>query len=298
MHRMTELRPAAPLDDVRFVRVHMVHPVDQKRRVHRLLRGAGLRGRQAPAARRLRLRPEAARRRARPPPSTPRAASRATSPIRRYEWDLDGNGTLRDRHRRAQPFATKAYGETGRYNVGLRVTDADGEQDEFRAARARGARLRDLRPRHHRAGRRRRGGARSRTARAAPSPLTMGHSGETDPDARLATGAARRSRSTCCPATCSASSGTSTTPTSPSAATTPCASSAGRRRALERQHADAGRHAGRLELDRRRPQRQRLGGRLGVRRATSARAATSSAPAIRWSTSRRRPACPPTSARP
>ena len=133
LRRLSELRPAAPVDDVRFVRVHMVHPVNQQANP-RILAFAEL---QVYAATK------------RPPraifdygPKPLDVAQTATfdatrsrpgdAPIARYEWDLDGDGSF-ETDTGATPTVTHAYGETGRYNVGLRVTDADGEQDELRA---------------------------------------------------------------------------------------------------------------------------------------------------------------------
>src|SRR5262249_60067915 len=53
------------------------------------------------------------------------------TPIVRYEWDLDGDGSYEQSGTAAT--ATHTYKATGSYHVGLRVTDADGEQDELKA---------------------------------------------------------------------------------------------------------------------------------------------------------------------
>ncbi len=47
--------------------------------------------------------------------------------IAKYEWDLDGNGTLRDRHRHDRRRSTNTYNTAGTVNVGLRVTDNGGK---------------------------------------------------------------------------------------------------------------------------------------------------------------------------
>ena len=96
----------------------------------RVRRAAGLRGRQAPAARDLRLRPQAARRDQQATFDGARSRP-GDSPIVKWEWDLDGNGSYEtDTH---TATATHTYTATGNYHVGLRVTDADGETDELRA---------------------------------------------------------------------------------------------------------------------------------------------------------------------
>jgi len=189
MHRMTELRPTAPLDDVRFVRAHLVHPVDQRNRV---LAFSEL---QVYAAAK------------RPPravfdysPKPLDVAQTATfdasgsepgdAAIRRYEWDLDGNGSF-ETDTGTTPSATHAYAETGRYRVGVRVTDAAGERDEFRTLVlvARDYEIFDLGttapddsgPAH----------AATISPRGAAA-ITMGHSGVTDQlPARYQGGAAR-----------------------------------------------------------------------------------------------------------
>ncbi|HEX5620422.1 MAG TPA: M36 family metallopeptidase, partial [Solirubrobacteraceae bacterium] len=133
LRRLSELRPAAAIDDVRYVRVHLYHPINQQADP-RLMSFAELQVYSASK---------------RPPraifdygPKPLDVAQAATfdatrsragdAPIARYEWDLDGNGSF-ETDGGTTPTATHSYTETGRYNVGLRVTDANGEQDELRA---------------------------------------------------------------------------------------------------------------------------------------------------------------------
>ena len=130
VHRLTELRPNAPLEDVRFVRVEMVHPVDQKRRVLAFSEVQVYASAKRPPRAVFDYQPK--------PLDVAETATFDASgsepgdaAIRRYEWDLDGNGSF-ETNTGATATATKAYGETGRYRVGLRVTDAAGGQDEFR----------------------------------------------------------------------------------------------------------------------------------------------------------------------
>ena len=134
-HHLTEFRPAAPVDDVRFVRVHMIHPVRQTPPPggYRVVALSEL---QVYAAAK---RPPRAVFDYGPKPldvnqqaTFDGARSRpGDSPIVKWEWDLDGNGSYEtDTH---TATATHTYTATGNYHVGLRVTDADGETDELRA---------------------------------------------------------------------------------------------------------------------------------------------------------------------
>ena len=164
----------------------------------RLLRGAGLRGRQAPAARRVRVRPQAARRRRRPRASTQPTARPATSPIAALRVGPRRRRHVRDRHRQHAASPARPTARPAATSVGLRVTDADGEQDEFRALVlvARDYEIFDL-------------GTLapddSGAAHAAPDQPARrrrDHHGplrRDRPAARPATGAARCGRSTCCP---------------------------------------------------------------------------------------------------
>ena len=143
-HHLTELRPDAPLDDVRFVRVQMVHPVDQPQARARPLRAPGLRERPAPAAGRLRLRAEAARRR---PAAT--FDARATGRRRRPSAATSGTSTAtaatnRHRHVRDATRRTASPALPGRPARDRRRRRAR----RVPHARPRRPRRRDLRPRH------------------------------------------------------------------------------------------------------------------------------------------------------
>ena len=218
------------------------------------------------------------------------------SPIQRYEWDLDGDGSF-ETDTGTTATATKAYGETGRYRVGLRATDADGEQDEFRALVlvARDVEIFDLgttAPDDSGAAH-----ATEISPRGAVA-VTMGHSGELDQQPGRYQGGAVRPLElppgqvfgTVWEVNDAGQAVGSTYPSQPV--------HPGRRHALEQRHADDHRHARRRERDRGRPQHEWMGGRLGARRPASSRAATSSGRATRWSTCRRRRASRSTSARP
>jgi uncharacterized membrane protein len=176
LFRMTELRPNAPIDDARFVRVEMVHPVDQRKRVLAFSEVQVYASAKRPPRAVFDYEPK-------PLDVGETATFNATASepgdaqIVRWEWDLDGNGSFETDT--LTSTATKAFAESGRYRVGVRVTDANGEQDEFRTTVlvARDVEIFDLGttapddsgPAHS--------NAISRQGRAA---ITMGRSGETD----------------------------------------------------------------------------------------------------------------------
>ena len=297
LRRLSELRPAAPVDDVRFVRVHLVHPVNQQANP-RILAFAEL---QVYAATK---RPPRAIFDYGPKPldvaqtaSFDATRSRpGDARIARYQWDLDGDGSF-ETDTGATPTVSHTYGETGRYYVGLRVTDADGEQDELRALVlvAHDYEIMDLGTTEPD------DAGTSFATFVSPrgtAAVTMGHHGVTDQmPGRFEGGSVhpldlpRRDAS-------SARSGASTTTASRSAASTPRASS-GRstpRCGTARSRRSSARWAARARP--RSASTPTAGPWVGPTTPRSSRAATSSGSATRWSTSRRRPASRPTSGPP